>query len=222
MRSLLIFFALTLTFNIGSAQVLSSKIDSVSYALGAMIVRSMKQQGIKEVKTDLVAMAIQDALEGKQVLLYPDEAQLCLTNYVNELKNVEKVKNKEAGELFLSENANRPEVVVLPSGLQYEILASGEGVSPGPTDKVKTHYHGTLIDGTVFDSSVERNEPISFPVNGVIKGWQEALQLMKVGDKWRLYVPSDLAYGSRGAGGVIGPDATLVFEVELLEIETKQ
>ena len=219
MRLIILSLALLFTSNAAHSQILSTKIDSVSYALGAMIVKSMKQQGITEVNTDFVAMAIQDALEGKQVLLYPDEAQLCLTNYVNQLKNAEKSKNIKEAEMFLAENAKREGVTVLPSGLQYEVLKNGDGLSPGPTNKVRTHYHGTLIDGTVFDSSVERNEPISFPVNGVIKGWQEALQLMKVGDKWRLYVPSDLAYGSRGAGGVIGPDAALIFEVELLAIE---
>ena len=204
------------------AQVLKNKVDSVSYALGSMIVRNMQQQGIKDVNTDMIKLAISDALEGKQVLLYPDEAQLCLNNYVRALRKEKEDANKKEGELFLAENAKDPEVVVLPSGLQYKIITKGEGPMPLATDKVKTHYHGTLIDGTVFDSSVERNEPISFNVNGVIKGWQEALQLMKVGSKWRLFIPSDLAYGTRGAGPTIGPYSTLIFEVELLDIETEK
>lgn len=123
------------------------------------------------------------------------------------------------GAAFLAQNGQREGVVTLPSGLQYEILAEGDGATPGPTSTVTTHYHGTLIDGTVFDSSVRRGRPASFPVNGVIAGWTEALQLMQVGDKWRLFLPPELAYGDRGAGGAIGPGATLVFEVELLEVQ---
>ncbi len=126
---------------------------------------------------------------------------------------------KKEGQEFLAENGERDGVISLESGLQYEVINEGTGATPALTDKVRTHYHGTLIDGTVFDSSVERGEPISFPVNGVIAGWTEALQLMKVGSKWRLFVPFDLAYGERGAGQDIGPFATLIFEVELLEIE---
>ena len=122
------------------------------------------------------------------------------------------------GAAFLEQNGQREGVVTLPSGLQYEVLAEGDGASPGPTSTVTTHYHGTLIDGTVFDSSVQRGQPASFPVNRVIAGWTEALQLMQVGDKWRLYLPPELAYGDRGAGGAIGPGATLIFEVELLDV----
>jgi FKBP-type peptidyl-prolyl cis-trans isomerase FklB len=202
-----------------SGQALQNKIDSVSYALGAMIVKNMQQQGIKEVNTDLVAKAIEDALQGKEVLLYADEAQLCLNNYVNELRNAKEGENIEKGKMFLAENAKRPEVTVLPSGLQYEVLVEGSGPSPTATDKVKAHYHGTLIDGTVFDSSVEKNQPITYNVNGFIKGWQEALQKMNVGGKWKLYIPYDLAYGKRGSGPVVGPYATLIFEIELLGIE---
>ncbi len=126
--------------------------------------------------------------------------------------------NLEAGKAFLEENGKRPEVVSLGSGLQYEVLVEGTGATPVATDTVTTHYHGTLPDGTIFDSSVERDQPSSFPVNGVIPGWVEALQLMPVGSKWRLFVPSDLAYGSRGAGAKIGANQVLVFDVELLAI----
>ena len=128
-------------------------------------------------------------------------------------------ENQAAGAKFLEDNKARDGVVVTESGLQYEVITQGEGESPDENDKVNVHYHGTLPDGTVFDSSIERGEPISFPVNGVIKGWTEALQLMKVGDKWKLFIPSDLAYGARGAGPKIGPNQALVFEVELLGVE---
>ena len=128
------------------------------------------------------------------------------------------VPTKLQGKKFLEENGKRSSVVTLASGLQYEIVAEGNGPKPGPADKVKTHYHGTLINGEVFDSSVERGEPFEFPVNGVIKGWTEALQLMPVGSKWKLYIPYDLAYGERGAGAQIGPFSTLIFEVELIDI----
>jgi len=128
-------------------------------------------------------------------------------------------KEAAAGEQFLADNADRDEVKVTDSGLQYEVLASGDGETPSASSTVKVHYHGTLIDGTVFDSSVNRGEPIEFPVNGVIAGWTEALQLMKTGDKWKLYIPHNLAYGAQGAGGVIGPYQALIFEVELLAVK---
>ncbi|MFM2190432.1 MAG: hypothetical protein RL491_818, partial [Bacteroidota bacterium] len=131
-------------------------------------------------------------------------------------------ENKDKGTAFLSENGKKSGVKTLPSGLQYSIIKEGKGPKPKETDMVKTHYHGTLIDGTVFDSSVERKEPATFPVNGVIKGWVEALQLMPVGSKWKLFIPSDLAYGDAGSPPTIGPGETLVFEVELLSIETQK
>jgi len=144
---------------------------------------------------------------------------MSISNYLQQLKADKSAKNREAGLKFLAENKVKPGVVTLPDGLQYEILKAGDGPKPTLNSKVKTHYHGTLIDGTVFDSSVDRGEPISFPVSGVIKGWTEALQLMPVGSKWRLFIPSELAYGDRGAGPKIGPGSTLVFDVELLAIE---
>ena len=142
--------------------------------------------------------------------------------YMNYMKGISEAKSagaKTSGLLYLAENMKKPGVTVTESGLQYEVLKSGSGAKPSASDKVKTHYHGMLIDGTVFDSSVDRGEPISFNVGGVIQGWTEALQLMSVGDKWRLVIPSELAYGARGAGAKIPPHSTLVFEVELLGIE---
>ncbi|PZP43026.1 MAG: peptidylprolyl isomerase [Pseudopedobacter saltans] len=135
------------------------------------------------------------------------------------MKNEKAQKNEEAGKAFLEENAKKESVVALPSGLQYEIIAEGNGEKPGATDAVTCHYHGTLIDGTIFDSSVKRGQPATFPLNRVIKGWTEALQLMPVGSKWRLFLPSDLAYGSQQVSAEIGPNSTLIFEVELLDIK---
>lgn len=202
------------------AQVLTSKIDSVSYAVGRMVVRTLQQQGIEDVNYDMITQAVRDGLEGKEQLLSESDAVSCLRSYVEDMNKAKHEENKLAGENFLSENAEREDIVVLPSGLQYEILHKGEGVvSPGPQDRISAHYHGTLIDGTVFDSSIERGQPLTFQVNNVIQGWQEALQLMKVGDKWKLYVPYNLAYGERSAGPQIKPYSALIFEIELLSIE---
>ena len=143
-----------------------------------------------------------------------------LISFSQEKSTPKKEKSElQSGKDFFAENSKRKDVVTLASGLQYEIITEGNGPKPGPTDKVKTHYHGTLLNGTVFDSSVERGTPLSFPVNRVIKGWTEALQLMRVGSKWKLYIPSHLAYGERGAGAKIKPNAALIFEVELIDIE---
>lgn len=142
------------------------------------------------------------------------------TAAVAEADTDENASPLERGRAFLASNAQREGVTTTASGLQYEVLASGDGASPTATDRVRAHYHGTLIDGTVFDSSVDRGQPFETAVNGVIKGWQEALQLMRVGDKWKLFVPPELAYGEKGAGGAIGSNATLIFEVELLSIES--
>jgi FKBP-type peptidyl-prolyl cis-trans isomerase FklB len=168
---------------------------------------------------------VTDALAGKTVLS-EEEMKEVMMGFQKEMMAKLQAKqasagaeNTAAGKTFREENAKKDGVKVLPSGLQYKVLKSGSGKTPTATDKVSTHYHGTLIDGTVFDSSVERGEPVSFPVDGVIPGWTEALLLMKEGDKWQLVVPPDLAYGERGAGGRIGPNSTLIFEVELLSVE---
>jgi len=194
------------------------QVDQFSYALGLSLASNMLQSGIKVVSYAPMFQAIQDVFEGRELSLSPDRANQIITeHFQNQQANLGIINLKE-GEEFLDKNRNFEGVVSLSSGLQYSVIVSGVGEKPKISDKVKCHYHGTLIDGTVFDSSVKRGQPAVFPVNGVIKGWIEALQLMAVGSKWKLFIPSHLAYGEHGAGGSIGPNATLIFEVELLEI----
>ncbi len=197
---------------------LKTKIDTVSYALGANIAENLKQQGFENLSIEAFAQAFKDVADKKQLLVSAEQARNILNEYFAQLQQEKANKNVAEGQKFLEENKKKPGVITLPSGLQYQVIKEGDGPTPKATDKVTTHYHGTLIDGTVFDSSVERGQPATFPVNGVIQGWVEALQLMKVGSKWRLFVPSNLAYGERGAGESIGPNTTLIFEVELLSI----
>ncbi|PUZ30317.1 FKBP-type peptidyl-prolyl cis-trans isomerase FklB [Chitinophaga costaii] len=204
---------------VATSPLLKTSLDSVSYAIGQDIANNFKAQGLDNINTAILIKSIQDALKSKTPLLTKTQSDMSISNYLQQLKGEKAKKNKEAGEKFLAENKTKPGVVTLPSGLEYQILKEGTGAKPTINDKVKTHYHGTLLDGTVFDSSVERGEPISFPVSGVIKGWTEALQLMPVGSKWKLFIPADLAYGDRQAGPKIGPGSTLIFEVELLSIE---
>ncbi len=194
------------------------QLDSASYAIGIMLATDLKRQGLDELDPRSIAKAIKDVLKGNPYLINEDEAADIANNYRTEQKKMLASKNLKKGEEFLAKNAEREEVTVTDSGLQYEILTEGDGPIPTSSDKVKTHYHGTLIDGSVFDSSVERGKPISFPVMGVIRGWQEVLQMMPVGSKWRVYIPSKLAYGERGAGS-IGPNSALIFDIELLGIE---
>ena len=201
------------------AQEIENEIDSVSYSVGILFAKNIKQQGVNELNAEVVAKAINDYMKGNAVVITERECEQMYRNYMKGIADAKSAGARAAGEKFLEENKKNPGVMVTASGLQYQVISSGTGPKPAATDKVKTHYHGTLVDGTVFDSSVERGEPISFPVNGVIQGWQEALQLMSVGDKWRLYIPSDLAYGARGAGAKIPPHSTLIFDIELLEIE---
>jgi FKBP-type peptidyl-prolyl cis-trans isomerase FklB len=197
---------------------LSNDLQKFSYALGMSISANLIQSGVKNVSPEAFITALKDVYSGVKPRVNPEEANQILESFMSQAQAGEGNKNMEEGAAFLAENAKKEGVIVLPSGLQYESLVEGEGDIPTADKQVKCHYHGTLIDGTVFDSSVERNEPAVFPVNGVIQGWVEALQLMSVGSKWKLYIPSELAYGPNGAGGAIGPNSTLVFEVELLEI----
>jgi len=201
------------------SQELKTPKDSLSYAVGVLLAKVLVSQGVADVNLDLVHQGMQAALNDEPTLFSANEANQIVQDYAVAQQQRLLEANKAAGEQFLAENAKRPGVVTLPSGLQYEVIKEGDGPSPTEDDEVTVHYHGTLIDGTVFDSSVERGEPATFPVSGVIPGWVEALQLMKVGSKWKLYIPAELAYGERGAGGAIGPNEVLIFEVELLGIE---
>ena len=201
------------------AQNLSKKMDTISYSIGVMVATSLKSQGIDKVDATSLADAINDVLTNKKLKISTADAQKEYQAYMEKQAMKLHGNVKEAGEEFLAENAKKPGVVTTASGLQYSVINKGTGPMPTPKDKVRVHYHGTLIDGTVFDSSVDRGESIAFPVTGVIQGWVEALQLMHVGDKWKLYIPYNLAYGERGAGGAIKPYAALIFEVELLGIE---
>ena len=199
------------------ATTMKNALDSFSYAVGLSLANFYREQGVKTINNNLVIRAINDAKAGKP-FLNDNQANNCIVNYMQVVRSEKAGPNKKAGEAFLAENKKQPGVVVLTSGLQYLIIKEGTGAKPTSTDKVKVHYHGTLIDGTIFDSSVQRGEPIEFNVNGVIPGWIEALQLMPVGSKWKLFIPSHLGYGDQQAGPAIQPGSTLIFEVELLDI----
>jgi FKBP-type peptidyl-prolyl cis-trans isomerase FklB len=199
--------------------------EKLSYSIGMDIGGNLKR-GSLEVDPDLLARGLKDSYGGGKTILTEDEARKTIADFQKTLmakqaETMQKLseKNKADGEKFLAENGKKEGVKTLPSGLQYKEIAPGKGKSPKATDTVTTHYKGTLIDGTEFDSSYKRGEPVSFPVSGVIAGWTEALQLMKEGAKWQLYVPPNLAYGERGAGREIGPNATLIFEVELISVK---
>lgn len=201
-----------------SGAVLKTEKDTVAYAIGVSVAQNLKMQGMDSINIDALCQGMMD-VRGGAPKMDAEKANAFLNAYFSKKEAKKFESKKAAGEQFLAENKKKPGVVTLPDGLQYQVLQEGSGPKPSATDKVKTHYHGTLIDGSVFDSSVDRGEPVTFPVNGVIKGWTEALQLMNVGSKWKLFIPSELAYGEQGAGGVIEPYATLIFEVELLSIE---
>lgn len=196
-----------------------NNLQKVSYGFGVNIAQNMKQQGMFDIDANVLAQGINDYMSGANLQIPVENIQAILQEYFAQLQQKQFAKNIEDGENFLRENAKRKGVVTLPSGLQYEIITAGSGVKPKLTDKVTTHYHGTLIDGTVFDSSVRRGQPATFPVNGVIKGWVEALQLMPSGSKWKLYIPSELAYGANPhPGGPIEPHMTLIFDIELISV----
>jgi FKBP-type peptidyl-prolyl cis-trans isomerase FklB len=204
---------------------LKSQKDKVSYTIGINIGNNVKQLPM-EVDLDILYKGFKDAVSGGKLLLSEEEMRTAMAAFQKEMtaKQAEMMKsqgekNKKEGEAFLAENKKKEGVKTLASGLQYKVIKEGNGKSPKATDKVSTHYQGTLIDGTEFDSSYKRGEPATFPVNGVIPGWTEALQLMKVGSKWQLFVPSKLAYGEKGAGPKIGPNAVLIFTIELLAIK---
>lgn len=195
-----------------------NNMDSLSYSLGILMAQSLQKQGLSEIDAASFTKGVQDMIGGAELDIDVSKANQVVQEYMQaqQAKQFEGAINE--GKEFLSKNGERAEVTVLPSGLQYEVLQEGTGPKPSPSDKVTVHYHGTLLDGTVFDSSVTRGQPATFGVTQVIQGWVEGLQLMPEGAKWRLYIPYNLAYGERGAGGKIGPYSTLIFDVELLKI----
>ena len=199
--------------------------DKLSYALGLSMGNNFRNSGIQEINVNDFADGVAAVFYGSQPKMSYNEAKDIINKFFTELDAKQKEQlaksaeiNKQAGEAFLKENGKRAEVKTTPSGLQYEVLVEGSGKSPSRDDRVEVHYTGKLIDGTVFDSSVERGVPATFGVTQVIPGWVEALQLMKEGAKWRLFIPSNLAYGPQGAGPTIGPNSTLIFDVELLKV----
>ena len=214
--------------NAGESLVLKSQKDKMSYIIGMDLGRNFQKQAI-DIDPDILAQGIKDGLSGGKALLSEQEARETLAAFQAEMvaKQTEVAKkmgerNKKEGEAFLAENQKKEGVKTLPSGLQYRVIQAGTGKSPKAADEVTAHYRGTLIDGTEFDSSYRRGKPETLPVGGVIAGWTEALQLMQEGAKWQLFVPSNLAYGERGAGRDIGPNATLIFEIELISIQEKK
>lgn len=227
-----VFFGIALLLSLFAAGVLSAadpslktQKDKVSYAIGAQIGTDMKRQAV-DINPDSLAKGLKDGFQGSKMLLTDQEMREAVTSLQQQMaaKQAERMrelgaKNKQAGAAFLAENKKKDGVKVLPDGLQYKVIKEGTGKMPKAEDTVTVNYRGTLIDGTEFDSSYKRGEPATFPVKGVIKGWTEALQLMKVGSKWQLFIPPELAYGEQGAGRIIGPNSTLIFEVELLGIK---
>ena len=192
--------------------------EDISYALGLSMANNFLGTGIKDLNVEKFAKAMNDVFGNKQTEMSYDEAKQIMNNYFAKLQQEADSINKKAGEEFLAVNKEKAGVVTTASGLQYEVLQAGKGAKPKATDTVRCHYEGKLINGNIFDSSYRRNQPADFPVNQVIPGWTEALQLMPAGSNWRLFIPSELGYGEHGAGDVIGPNSTLVFDVELLDI----
>lgn len=192
--------------------------DKFSYGLGMGIGQNLLSMGVKEMSIEDFIKGISDVLSGNKTELTHSEAQKVVNEHFQKLAEEAYAVNRNAGEKFLAENAKKESITTLPSGLQYEVIKEGNGKKPSATDRVQCHYEGTLIDGTIFDSSIKRGEPAVFGVNQVIKGWVEALQLMQEGAKWRLYIPYDMAYGEHGAGEMIPPYSALIFDVELIKV----
>ncbi len=201
-------------------QAQMTTMDSVSYALGILVSKNLKNSGFETINADQFSKGVKEAFANTSKMT-EEQAGKLYGAYTQEVQKKKGAANGEAGKKFLADNAKRKGVITTASGLQYEIMNPGTGAKPALTDEVTVHYHGTLINGKVFDSSVERKEPATFPLNGVIQGWQEGVQLMPTGAKYKFFIPSNLAYGERGAGAEIGPDSALVFEVELISIKAK-
>ena len=231
-KSILFVLAATLVFaacqpqGSSRSEKLETSADSASYAIGVLVGDQNKQQlettgSTADFNLDVLITAFEKQLKGEETQMTSEEARTFIQGYFTKMSEAKGEKNKTEGAGFLAKNKEKAGVVVTESGLQYEVITEGTGAKPTADQTVKVNYTGTLLDGTVFDSSVERGEPATFGVGQVIPGWTEALQLMPVGSKWKVYIPGDLAYGPRGAGANIGPNATLIFEVELLEIVAK-
>lgn len=193
--------------------------DSLSYSMGILVAQNLKQQGFDDLDGSSLAKGVEDVMKGNALQITPEKANQIAQQYLMEQKSKSHAGTIEAGKQFLAKNAQRTGVKTLASGLQYEVMKEGGGPIPKASDRVSVHYHGTLLDGTIFDSSVQRGTPAEFGVTQVIAGWVEALQLMPTGSKWKLFIPYDLAYGERAAGPTIKPFSTLIFEVELLGIK---
>ena len=196
----------------------TEELDKVSYCFGLSIASNLLSSGVNQINTEAFVDALRTVYAGQMPEITPEEANQILQTYFEKLQNERGNAAKEAGASFLKENKTKEDVITLNSGLQYKVMSTGNGAIPKTGDTVRCHYEGRLINGTVFDSSYRRGEPAEFPVNGVIPGWVEALQLMPVGSKWQLFIPSELAYGVHGAGQAIGPNETLIFDIELLDI----
>jgi len=212
---------LSLSCNAKGGKNLKTQKQKVSYSIGLDIGKNFKQNAI-DIDVNKLFLGIKDALAGAKPKLTDEEIRAVMMQFQQDRQSSQSkvgAANLEKGKIFLEANKKKKGIVVLPDGLQYKIITQGKGSKPSATDKVTVHYKGTLIDGTEFDSSYKRGQPASFPVNGVIKGWTEILQLMPVGSKWEVFIPGDLAYGERGAGGSIGPNETLIFTIELLSID---
>jgi len=203
-----------------AVSIFKTNVDSASYALGFRIAQNLKQQGFENMNIALLEKGIMTGFDGKKPIIIDSLLDPSINKFQQKAQAVKATSSKAEGKQFLAANAKRPGVMVLKDGLQYEVMKAGPDTASKPTltSKVKCHYRGTLVNGKVFDSSIDRGEPITFPLDGVIKGWQEAIQLMTVGSKWKLFIPSDLAYGDQGSGPIPG-NSVLIFEVELLGIE---
>ena len=227
MKKTVLVLTVTIFSSVAFAQVkLKDNADSLNYALGVSIANNLKQGGFQNLNAEMIGKGMEAFFKGDKSIMDENVSMGMINACMSDIQAKKAEEAKKAGEKnladgkkFLEENKKKKGVITTASGLEYEVIKMGTGPKPVETDKVTTHYHGTLLDGTVFDSSVQRGEPIQFPVNGVIKGWTEALQLMPVGSKFKLFIPSELAYGEQGAGGSIGPNATLIFEVELISID---
>ena len=195
----------------------ANELEKVSYSIGINVATSIKSEGLDSINSFYISKGFQDVFENKELAINIEESNKIIGEYFNKKQDAKNQRLAIDSKIFLEQNKQKDGVITTESGLQYLILSEGRGNNPTLNDNVTVHYHGTLIDGTIFDSSVDRKQPATFPLNGVIPGWQEALQMMSVGSKWKIFIPSELAYGESGAGA-IGPNSTLIFEVELLSI----